>query len=258
MNADRILVHTAIQQTEQHYRHLDRELPEGLTQALEDIDAQRQRTLTPHNPIAMRDAVDAALAAGNDPATDPAVLVELARRQLQDVKLGPLLDELAEQRRGAGLRQHAPVILADLALVVEEADATLTNARAEIPNLDPTDPTTITALKPGQMALWGEAREALDHLERVTQMWHLIVSACRLAPLNANKRPLILADLTGDELAALSDRTAMAPVHAGHHLELATPETYMQRCKRVDEDQAAEQAKREREARTGRREGAAA
>lgn len=254
MNTDRITVMTAIGQTRQHYRQLDRELPAGMVDALARIDEQANRTLPRHDPAGLVNAIDAALTAGKDPATDTAVLAELARKQLAELNPAELFDNLAWQRRGDVLREYAPAIIADLAQVVEQADAVLDKARAAIPNLDTDDTTSVTTMRPAQMALWGEARVAVDHLDRVAQMWHLIVLACRLAPLDASRQPLILADLTPEQLAALDERRALAPVRAGHRLALADVDTYRQRCQRADEYVTEQAAKRAREARTGKRE----
>src|SRR5690606_36431533 len=96
---------------------------------------------------------------------------------------------------------------------------------------------------PGQVALWAEARDAIDHLNRVTQVWRLVVSACRLATLSGPYTPLILADLDADELDALPRTDAMAPVHAGHPLALADVETYRARCQRVEQQRAERRAR---------------
>lgn len=244
MNVDTTLMSAAISQTRQHYRVLGLELPEALTQALARAEEMKKRTIPPYDAAALCEAVDAALDAGKDPAADETVRTQLARKGIKESHVWQMLERLALERRGAALRDSAEQIIADLSGVVDRAHAVLVRARQEIPGLDVTDPTTISSLRPGQMALWGEARDAVDHLNRVTQVWHLVVSACRLATLSGPHNPLILADLDADELAALPRATdAMAPVHAGHPLVLADVETYRARCKRVEQQRAERRAR---------------
>lgn len=259
MNIETAMVDTAIGQTRQHYRHLGLELPESLTQALARAAATNERTIPPYDAAALCEAVDAALDEGRDPAADETVRTQLARKAIKESNVWQMLEGLALQRRGEALRDSAGQIIANLSGVVDQANAVLVQARQEIPGLDVTDPSNVSTLRPGQMALWGEARDAVDHLNRVTQVWHLIVSACRLAPLGGPNNPLILADLSADELAALDRNTdAMAPVHAGHALALADVETYKQRVRSVEQQRAEQRAQRAREALTGRREASAA
>jgi len=237
------LMSTAITQTMQHYRVLGLELPEALTLALARAEEMKRRTIPPYDAAALCAAVDAALDAGQDPAADETVRTQLARKALQEAHVGQMLERLARERRGAALRDCAEQIIADLSGVTDRAHAVLVRARQEIPRLNVTDPTTITSLRPGQVTLWAEARDAIDHLTRVTQVWHLVVSACRLATLSGPHTPLILADLDADELDALPSTDAMAPVHAGHPLALADVETYRARCRRVEQQRAERRAR---------------
>jgi hypothetical protein len=258
MNANATAAHAAIQQTRQHYRHLRLDLPAKLVDTLAAIEARRERPYLRADPRAILDAVSAALAAGKDPATDKAVQTALARQQLATTSgLGALLDEQDAADQAAALREAAPTILEDLSRVVDQAGAVLEQARAMVPNLDLATPAALHSSQGSLIAMWGQAKDAADRLQRAVQVWQQVVSACRLASLSGSRNPLILADLTPDELARLNGRDAMAPVHAGHPLKLATPETYKQRCQRIDDHAAAVQAARAKEARTGRREAAA-
>lgn len=250
MSSDDVMVSSAIQQTPQQYRHLGLKLPDGMADDLAQLDAPQDQPPAGADPAALRDAVAAARDAGKDPATDPAVLTELARHQLASLNLGQLPVGQAgwRQRRADVLRKHTPAILADLARVVEQADAALTKARKA--GVNPVD--TLPPGMPGQVPLWKQARDALTRLNRVEQLWGLLISSFHLAKRPQDRRALVLADLTPEQFLDLNGRDVMAAAHAGHRLTLATPETYIQRCRRID-DHLAEQAARQERERTGRR-----
>lgn len=250
MNADNMMVSTAIQQTIQQYRHLGLQLPEGMADELTQADAQQDQPPAGADPAALRDAVAAATDAGKDPATDPAVLTELARQQLASLNLGQPVDGRAKwrQSRAEVLHKHMPAILADLARVVEQADTDLAKARKAGVSPADTSPPTMA----GQVPLWEQAQEALTRLNRVEQLWGLLVSAFRLAKRPQERRALVLADLNPEQFSDLNGRDALAAARAGHRLALATPDGYTQRCQRIDQHLAQQEARRERE-RAGKR-----
>jgi hypothetical protein len=256
MDTSSIAVDTAIGQIRMHYRALGLKLPRKLTDGLDRIDQQKRRPVTSKpDPVVLRDAVDACLERGEDPVDDPTVQRELLRRQLVGANVYGMLQDLGDQRRAALLREHSAGILADLATVVAEADTALTQARARIPDLDLTTPTQATVLPPGQMSVWGYARDAADNCKRVTQVWHQVVQSCHLARQAGNRMPMILADLTPEQFSRLNEADVMAPVHAGHRLSLATPAEYVDRCKRIDDYHAELAEQRRQYERTGMREG---
>ena len=130
---------------------------------------------------------------------------------------------------------------------IDRADATLEEARERIPGLDLRDDDAVRSMAPEQMALWGRAREALAHVERVAQTWGLIVRACELGTAPPHRRPLVIAQLSLAELTALGHQpAATAAVHAGHRLSLATPETFAQRLARLEDDRTFEAGAGER------------
>lgn len=259
MSTDHTTVMTAIGQTKQHYRALGLTLPKALTDGLADADATLQRgTLRRFDPGAYLDAIERALDDGRDPADDETVRSQLTRKAIAAANTWPLLEGRAAERRAAALRASAADIISDLSAVVTRADATLTQARAAVPNLNPDDTDSVRSLSPGQVTRWAEARDAVDQVKRVRQIWHLIMNACNLARTDPRHSPLVLASLSADELDALPGTDVTAIVAAGHSLDLATPETYRERCQAVADQLAEQKAQREREARTGRREGATA
>jgi hypothetical protein len=233
----------------QHFPHLGLELPRGLTADLAEIDrvfANRDVLEGSRRPLA--EAVANAMSAGKDPATDKAVIAHLAREQMRLMNLGNDLSALAEDRRGDALRSHADAILTLLSSVIDRADQTLEEARERIPGLDLNDDDQVRNMTPDQMALWGRAREALAHVERVAQVWAMLVSACGLGTLPPHRRPLMIAELSLAELNALGHQpNATAAVHAGHRLSLATPETFAERLARLEDDRAHDAGRSARE-----------
>ena len=233
----------------QHFPHLGLELPDGLTADLAEIDRVfADRDALNGSRRALTEAVADAMSAGKDPATDKAVIVELAREQMRLMNLGNDLSALAEDRRADALRGHADAILELLSEVIDRADETLAEARERIPGLDLNDDDAVRNMAPEQMALWGRAREALAHVERVVQVYGMLVGAVGLGVLPPHRRPLVIAELSLSELNALGHQpNAIAAVHAGHRLSLATPETFAERLARVEDDRAHDAKRGERD-----------
>lgn len=233
----------------QHFPHLGIELPRGLAADLAEIDRVfgSQDVLTSSRRT-LAEAVADALAAGKDPATDKAVLAHLAREQMRLMNLDGELADVAEDRRAAALRSHADAILELLAEVVDRADETLEEARDGIAGLDLTDDERVGAMAPHQMALWGRAREALAHVERVVQVYAMLLGACGFGIVPPHRRPLVIAELSLAELNALGHQPhATAAVHAGHRLSLATPDTFAERLARLEEDRSLDAGRGERD-----------
>ncbi|WP_200210897.1 hypothetical protein [Micromonospora coerulea] len=245
----------ALTMTRQHFRNLGLTLPAALTGDFADLDKAASRGAQPVRRSALAAAVLDALIADKDPATDATVLTELARQQLAE-RPNILGDEI-EQRRRAILTTHAPTILDALTPVIAEADKALTTAREQIGDqLDLADG-AVAQLRPAQMPAWGAAREHAARVELVAQCWGIVAQFGRLASIPHDKKPLILADLTAEQLGELGHRPkAEAVIAAGHRLALASPEEFAARCQRVDEQRQEAAAKFEaarNAALTGRR-----
>ncbi|MET7753071.1 hypothetical protein AB0C42_33955 [Micromonospora taraxaci] len=252
MNTDAIMVNATIQQIRQHYPHLGLQVPDGMADAIAQIDAESDQPQYTVDPGELRAAVATAHEAGEDPATDEAVRTALARYQLASLNLGPTPASRAE-RRAAVLHTHMDAILTDLTWVVDQGDAVLTRVREA--GVNPNEP--FMAGNATRVALWEEAQEALNRITHAGKLWGLLVAAFRLVERPQARRALILADLTPEQLFAIDGRDLLAAARAGHPLKLATPEGFKQRSKRVDEHLAAEAARLERE-RNGQRGKAAA
>lgn len=248
---------TALQFTRQHFRHLGLDLPASLTAALDQADAEAQamREAITADDAALGEAVAAAVKAGKDPATDKAVTAHLARRQLGSL-LGDAFEEGAKARRAEAIAAQVPAIIATLAPVVEEADATLADLRAKVPGVDLTSPHLLNSVPTAHLTLAGQARDAVARLERIGQLWPLLAQAAGVRYV-AEMAPLVLADLGTDELDALPRQARggnmIAAAHAGHRLALATLEDYQMRCRDVEAERAERRAREDEATDNGRR-----
>lgn len=227
---------TALMMIRQHFRNLGLTLPAKMVTDLGALDTASGNlaTLRP-NPRALGSAILDALTAADDPATDTTVRTELARQQLA-ATADRLVGDMAEERRNAILTAHAPGLLAALTPVIDAADKALTTAREQIGDqLDLTD-AAITGLRPAQMAAWGAAREHAGRVELAAQCWAIVAQHAGLAHIPHDKRPLVVADLTAEQLGQLGHRPQpRAVIAAGHRLNLASPDEFTARCERVDQ-----------------------
>lgn len=218
--------------TQQFFRSLNLELPAGLVDDLAKLDAAA-------NKSTVGAAVLDSLMEGNDPATDGTVLRVLAQQQLATAG-SHLLGDAVEVRRATILATHAPAIIDALVPVVAEADKALTAAREQIGDqLNLTDE-AVTQLRPAQMPAWGAAREHAHRADLAAQCWQTVVIGTRQANIDADKRPLILADLDVEQLDLLGYRPKpRVVISSGHRLSLATIPEFVARCRRVNQQKTA-------------------
>lgn len=251
---------TALQQTRQHFRHLNLELPAALRKELDDIDA----VLTKSAPvIAGKDTLVTAtwdaIAAGKDILADKTITTELMAGLLAQQNLGSRLRQHADALRAQALTRHADKILDSMAQVVDAADDAFTAAHTAISNLDITEETSVTNINPLHASTWALAREAARRLDSVGQVWICITQACGLAPIprDMRERTLIFLNLDLDDFDALSinhhtpSAWTAAIAHSGRHLDYATPIDFIERRQAINEERAeraAELAKERQEA----------
>lgn len=170
---------------------------------------------------------------GTDPLDDEQIKRHALAHIINTAAPHEQIEQSLSPRRRALVKEHAPALIESWAQLIGQAEATLTRAREEIPALDLDAPHTVAALKPGQMTLWGEAREARIMAGRVVEAWGLIVTAARLAPVDDNTRHWVYTDPTPAQLRAVQRPvTPDSVIAAGVPLTLATPSEFMDRVAR--------------------------
>lgn len=227
--------------------------PAGLQAALDAADKVADSTPT-GTPAAVAEAYGAAVLAGKDPATDKATQHALTEHQLAQVATSGALAQVAARLRTEALTAHASGIVDQLRHVVGDADQVLIAARAVFPRLDVREPEQVRGATPSQAAAWAKGRDAAARVQQAVSAWTSLNMALGHAVADPRRRPLILADLTADEIDALGGQVlggkpdALAALHAGHQLDLATFGEYTRRVDAVVAERAAEPARLAREA----------
>ena len=239
--------------TRQNFRKLGLTVHAVVTDELDKVDQTLERAGDLGSTSSLAAAVFDALYEGKPP-TGTKVMQEALLVQLKEMNIKGRLAEEANRRRLDVLHKHAPLLVAELAPVIEEADAAFTNARETIPSLN-LDPAIAAGLPADQMEAWGRARDALTRVELVVATWSYLV------PCERRHHPLIVADLDLDELPRIGLRTLGTDLAlSGHRLSLANVDEYRARVERVESAQAERDAmsaeEAEHYARTGRPKGA--
>ncbi|MDV6293308.1 hypothetical protein [Rhodococcus aetherivorans] len=223
----------------QDFRRIGAAIPTTLTEGWETIDNTYNITgLEPTRDDWATAALDAATN-GRDLTTDKTLTALATRHILAKTPVPDILEAHADTLRRQLLTDHADALLDELDTAFQPAADTIAEAREKIPTLDLSHREAIANAPTNRMTLWGQAFDAADHIRTVVSLWALIGTYTRrINGIQNDMRPLILADLTGDELVQLTDRTADAPILAGLPLDLATPDDFHARCERVRTDWA--------------------
>lgn len=176
-----------------------------------------------------------ALEHGRDLASDDALL-DLASRHVLTGALGieEAVERHAEQLRRNLICEHADNLLAALDPAFDAANATIEKARKQIPGLDLSHTHAVTGVPAEKMTLWGQANDAKRCIEKIVTLWGMIGTFTGRLYIQQDMRPLILADITAEQLDELPEpHTADAPILHGLPLDLGTPEEFHERCDRV-------------------------
>lgn len=228
----------ALSMVRQNFRKLGLDLPATLTDDLTKIDQTLERAASlGEDTTTLPAAVFDALAAGKEP-TGAKVMQEALLIQLKAMNIKARLGEEADRRRAQALTSATGALVAAMAPVIEEADDAFAEARDTIPHLD-LDPAVAAGLPAAHMEAWGRARDALARADLVMATWGYIVPADRWSNDRRRYLPLILADLTLEELRAIRLKSVTTDLAlAGHRLSLATAEVYRDRLARVTAEDA--------------------
>lgn len=224
-------------------------LPQAMADELAALDDAQAAAaeLDTYNPQTLARVTLDALRAGRDPLEDDDVRRALFAHTVQDAHLATLVAREADSARVAVLEKHAAELVAGWAAAVDKAQTALAAARSRYPDADPTDPNSVRGMRPEDMGKWGRAHEAVAVVETIESMLVSLLAMRRA--IDHRYRPLLVADLTADDLDALQAqvmRPAAADViRAGHPLSLATPAEFAARCARVADARQRESARRE-------------
>jgi hypothetical protein len=236
----------------QHLRALDLAPPPTLVDRLAELDrwADVDAALV-HDPRALATAVADAIAAGKDPATDKQVTALLARSALASAQVGPVVAEVAGERRLAALDTAADEVVGLLAEEVARLDGVLRAAREVVGarlSRALADPATAASTLPApHLSAWGQARDALGRLSVVTKAWRQLGQCTGRANVPARTADLVLI-VAAPDAATLSrvvadhGTTEQAAALGGLDLSLATFAEYHERLANIAKQrQAAKQ-----------------
>ena len=219
-------------------------IPNPMSKAMHDVEEATQRAM-----LALRSETDLtaaqvadALLDGRDPVKDRDLQGQLFRTLVrQMMSQGDPISLARSNRLSAIVIEHAPKIIELMAGVVETADADLAEAHRLMPNTDFHDQTSVTGLAAGLMTAWGKARDALNAVDRIAGAWTALCGSTGLADVPANRRALVVADLTWAELQAPGGRgEAWRAANPGHRLSLATPDEFAARSQAIDDEREEE------------------
>jgi hypothetical protein len=242
----------------QHLRALDLAPPASLVDRLAELDrwADVDAALVP-DPRALAIATADAIAAGKDPATDKQVTAHLARATLASVQVGPVVAELAGERRLAALDTAADEVVSLLADEVARLDATLRAARDTVgPRLARAlaDPATAASTLPApHLSAWGQARDAVGRLSTVVKAWRGLGQATGRANVPARTADLVLIVAAPDaatlaRVVADHGATEQAAALGGVPLKLANFEEHRERVAKIAKQRQAAKQRDEAEA----------
>ncbi|WP_280202484.1 hypothetical protein [Nocardia cyriacigeorgica] len=224
-------------------------VPAAFTTALNTIDTTYDMTgklPSRTDPQTRRDlaaATVAAVAAGRDLATDPAILEILTKRQILAAGLDGLVEEHVEGLRRGVIVDYGDELIAALGAAFDAAATQVQAARDTIgADVDLTHTAAVSRVPAAHMTLWGQAYEATQRIAMIGKYWEMIATHTRMVDAVQDlMRPLIAADLTAEQLAGIPGvrRPMVGAVLAGFPLDMATPAEFIQRCQRVRDEWAA-------------------
>jgi hypothetical protein len=223
-------------------KRLGVEVPKPLADALARVDRLRNERRTIDDTPDVTAAVAAAIWAGKDPLTSKEVQRAALATQLKELNIGHRLGDYADQHAAAALVEHADALIEAWRPVVEKADQVLRRFRELVPGVDPLHPDLPAGLPTAALTPWGEAREAAAQLEQLGKGWQALAGA-GAAYIPQNSRPLIVADLTLDQLEQLGTNAkcdAVASLDVS--LDLASPSTFTERVQKIAQARGEQQA----------------
>lgn len=191
-------------------------------------------------------AVAAAVREGVDVVTHPGVQRALAVGELSRANIGTQLISVAEGEIVAALTEHAAAIVETWRPAAEKAGADIAAFRAIAPGVDLAADDVVSKLPPRALTPWGKARDAVMLLDQIGKGWDHLATVTGMANVTFGRRPLVLADLTLEQLTELGHHPKAGAVsQLDVAIDLASPDVFRERAARMDKsraDQAAAQA----------------
>lgn len=222
-------------------RRLGVDLPKPVTEAMEAAAKLRNRAQADwlgHANQGITEAVAEALWAGRDPLASKAVQRALLAMQLSQANVAEPLRNHADQHAANAIIEHADAIIDTWRPAVDRAAQAFTRFRQVAPGVNPLEKGLPTGLPTQALTPWGEAMEGAALIESVVKGWLAFANAGAIqVPLNT--QPLIVADLTLEELDSLGTR-AQAKGVAGIDvpIDLASIQTFAERVQRFQRARA--------------------
>lgn len=186
----------------------------------------------------------AALEAGADPTTDPAVQQAVTGRAIDEVGAG--IDAAVTNRTHAFLAEHGPDILAAFGKPFDTAAATLTTAAQRLGDVNLDDTGAVLGRGGDAAQVWAQAQGADKVIQQIQQMRKLLGAVCSTVAVDPRYRLLAIADVppatfVDDQLGSAGLRPWDA-ARRGFPLSLAGPEALQQRVTAVLKELARQQA----------------
>jgi hypothetical protein len=199
------------------------------------------------------DAVLNSLAAGRDPATDPAVIEVVVRRSLSEITDG--LEWQLAIRVQTLADDHADELLSLFDEPFKRAATTIEQAADQLGDVSLDDTATVLARGGDAAGTWAAAQNAVSTIDTIVTTRKVLGNLARRLEVDPRYRLLALADVPPDVfLDEQLGGTTLGPwdiARRGWTLSLATPTVLRQRIAAI----TAEQASREQAAAGAFREG---
>jgi hypothetical protein len=187
---------------------------------------------------ALMDATIAALDAGRDPASDPAVQrAHLAMQIGASDGMGRMVGDVVAGQTAQVFSEHADAIVKAWVGPFNKAAATLARCHERIGDVSLEDTAEIMRMGGDIARVWADARDAATTIERIDFAWSALALLTRFAPLDPRFPALRITSATPDEWQASGFERqtpgAWAVQRAGLALSLADGAEYVHRIAAV-------------------------
>lgn len=224
-------------QVPQTSRMLGVDLPKPVADAI-NLSTVRPPDVAAPTTVELAEALAAAVEADRDPAADPTVQTLLTRRQLAELNIGYQLAGHAEHQLGQAIKNNAEAIVASWRKALAADSKALAAAKDTLGPLNAEDVVSMRSPRPEVAAAWAVSRTSGARFDTAVGAWWILARAAGV-PCNPYRRACVYGPATAEQHRALPARpTAWETVCAGIDLDLATYETWAERNRALDDEQA--------------------